>query len=419
MEIMNVIQSYLADPAAASRLTQSIATFVLLVLPLIAAVSFKLILKRVAKRLISWQPKAWGGNLYLLNPRLIRTLSYLIAVFMLKRSVTRILAAYEVRGEFVGRLFTAATVGLILVAVTNLLNATERIYSQLPLARARPMKAVVQLFTIFFFIIGAVLILAILFNQPVWGLVSGIGALSAVFLLVFKDPLLGVAASFQIGANNMVSIGDWIEMPKYNADGDVIDISLQTVKVRNWDKTITTIPIYALVSDSFKNWRGMTESGGRRIKRPILIDLKSICFCDAIMIERFRKVQFLTDYVTAKERELEQYNREHNIDPASPVNGRRLTNIGTFRAYLQAYLAAHPGINHEMITMVRQLQPTPEGLPLEIYAFTQTTAWVAYEGVQADIFDHVLAVLSEFGLRAYQQPSGWDIEGIGASALRA
>lgn len=415
---MELIQRYLADPAATSLLTQGVAAVILLILPFGVAAAFQFILKRVAKRLLSWQPKSWGGNLVLFNARLIRTLSHLVAVLMLQRSAKLILAAHEAGAEFVSRVCAAVAVGLILAAVTNLLNAAERLYSRLPLARTRPMKAVVQLFNVFLYIIGGVLILAILFNQPVWGLVSGIGALSAVFLLVFRDPLLGVAASFQIGANNMVSIGDWIEMPKYNADGDVIDISLQTVKVRNWDKTITTIPIYALVSDSFKNWRGMTESGGRRIKRPIFIDLKSIRFCDDAMIERFRKIQFLADYVAAKEHELAAYNREHNIDPSSSVNGRRLTNIGTFRAYVQAYLKAHPGINQGMINMVRQLESASEGLPLEIYAFTQTTAWVEYEGVQADIFDHLFAVLPEFGLRAYQQPSGWDIEAIGARVSR-
>jgi miniconductance mechanosensitive channel len=202
-------------------------------------------------------------------------------------------------------------------------------------------------------------------------------------------------------------------MPKYNADGDVIDISLQTIKVRNWDKTITSIPIYALVSDSFKNWRGMTESGGRRIMRSIHIDMKSIRLCDAAMLERFRKIHYIKDYISAKEEELARYNAERGIDDSVKVNGRRLTNIGTFRAYMTSYLRHHPGLRQDMTLMVRQLDPGPKGVPLQVWTFTATTAWVDYEGIQSDIFDHLLSVLPEFDLRAFQEPSGWDMERIG------
>ncbi|MFA7576744.1 MAG: mechanosensitive ion channel domain-containing protein, partial [Candidatus Muiribacteriota bacterium] len=243
----------------------------------------------------------------------------------------------------------------------------------------------------------------------VLGLLSGIGAMSAILMLVFKDSILGLAASFQLSANNMVNIGDWIEMPKYGADGDVIEITLQTIKVKNWDNTITTIPIYAMVSDSFKNWRGMSESGGRRIKRAINIDMISIKFATPEAIEKFSKMHYLKDYITAKKEEIDKYNKDNNIDTSSPVNGRRITNIGTFRVYIKNYLAANPHIHKNLISMVRQLPPTEQGLPIEIYCFTNDTAWVNYEAIQADIFDHLLSVIEEFDLRVYQLPSGADI----------
>jgi miniconductance mechanosensitive channel len=213
----------------------------------------------------------------------------------------------------------------------------------------------------------------------------------------------------------MLSLGDWLEMPKYGADGEVIDISLTTVKIRNWDKTITTIPTYALISDSFKNWRGMSESGGRRIKRAIHIDATSVHFLSEEDIARLRKAQLLSDYMQQKLMEIDSYNREQQIDSSSPTNGRRLTNLGTFRAYLTAYLKANPNIHSDMTQMVRQLHPGAEGIPIEIYAFTNDTEWLAYENIQADIFDHIFAVLPEFDLRVYQSPTGHDLQQLGKS----
>jgi miniconductance mechanosensitive channel len=207
----------------------------------------------------------------------------------------------------------------------------------------------------------------------------------------------------------MVQIGDWIEMPKYGADGDVIDISLHTVKVQNWDKTITTIPTHALIADSFKNWKGMSEAGGRRIKRSIYIDMTSIKFCDEEMLERFKKIRYIQQYINDKTEEIEEYNKRLGIDTDSLVNGRHLTNIGTFRAYIVQYLKNHPRIHKGMTQIVRQLEPTEKGLPIEIYAFTNDTAWAAYESIQSDIFDHILAVVPEFDLRLFQNPSGHDL----------
>jgi miniconductance mechanosensitive channel len=229
-------------------------------------------------------------------------------------------------------------------------------------------------------------------------------------MLIFKDSILGLVAGVQLSTNQMLHIGDWIEMPKYGADGDVIDISLTTVKVQNWDKTIATIPTYALVSESFNNWKGMEESGGRRIKRSINIDMKSVVFLDQEQIEKFRKYHLLADYITAKEKEIAEYNRSLELDDSIVTNGRRMTNLGTFRAYLENYLHNHPKIHQEMTFLVRHLQPTDKGLPLEIYVFSKDQAWTNYEALQADIFDHILAIMPQFGLRVFQNPTGDDFQ---------
>ena len=253
--------------------------------------------------------------------------------------------------------------------------------------------------------------LSVLLDRSPVLLLSGLGALTAVLLLIFKDAILGFVAGIHISANRLVRVGDWIEMPTHQADGDVIDISLTTVKVQNWDKTITTIPSYDLVSRPFKNWRGMQDSGGRRIKRAIMIDISTIRFADAAMIESFCGISLIKGYVEDKLAEIDAFNKEHGITD-HPRNGRALTNIGTFRAYCVAYLRAHPKIHDKMTFLVRQLAPTPKGLPLEIYVFTTDTAWVAYEGIQADVFDHLFAILPAFGLAAFQDATGLDLRSL-------
>lgn len=297
------------------------------------------------------------------------------------------------------------------------LDALVDIYNTLPFSRQLPIRSFVQVIKLITVLLVLVMAIALLLGKSPALLVSGLGAMTAVLMLVFKDPILGFVAGIQLSANRMLAVGDWLEMPKYNADGDVIEVSLTTVKVRNWDQTITTIPTYALISDSFKNWRGMQEAGGRRIKRSLFIDMTSIRFLTPEDIVRLRKAQLLSRYIDDKISEIERYNQEHGIDPASPVNGRRLTNVGTFRAYLVAYLQAHPGIHQNMIMIVRQLQPTPEGLPIEVYAFTKDIGWVAHEGVQSDIFDHILAVVPEFDLRVFQAPSSSDVRSLAAGRL--
>lgn len=255
--------------------------------------------------------------------------------------------------------------------------------------------------------------ISLLIGQSPLLLISGLGAMAAVLMLVFKDPILGLVAGIQLSANNMLKLGDWLEMAKYGANGTVVDVGLTTVKVRNFDNTITMIPTYALVSDSFINWRGMSESGGRRIKRSLNIDTTSVHFMSEEEHQRLMKSALLAPYIDAKTQELKTYNSELQADLSSPLNGRRMTNLGTFRAYLVAYLNAHPQIRKDMTLMVRQLAPTADGLPLEIYAFTNTTVWAQYESIQADIFDHTFAIVSEFGLRVHQTPTGNDMRAIG------
>jgi miniconductance mechanosensitive channel len=310
--------------------------------------------------------------------------------------------------DYIQRIVGAYMIFVSILVLNALLNAAMAIYRTTEVSATRPIKSFIDLAKILLYILGGVMILCALMKTSPWVFLSGIGAMTAVLLIVFKDSLLGLVASFQITSLDMVRNGDWIEMPKYGADGDVIEVSLHTVKVRNWDKTITTIPTYALVSESFKNWRGMSESGGRRIKRAIHIDMNSIKFCDEAMLERFGKFELIKGYIEEKAKEVETYNQEQEVDTTELINGRRLTNVGTFRAYIKAYLTNHPQIHQGMTFLVRQLAPGEHGLPIEVYVFSKIQAWAAYEAVQADIFDHILAVVPRFDLRVFQTPSGSD-----------
>ena len=300
----------------------------------------------------------------------------------------------------------------IILCLGKLLTAGEAVYNTYPISKKYAIRGYVQTLKIIIYMFGLIIAISLLIDQSPWVLLSGIGAITAVLIFVFKDTILSFVASLQILINDMVRVGDWIEMPKYGADGSVVDMALHTVKVQNWDKTITTIPTYKLIEDSFKNWRGMSDSGGRRIKRSIFIDQSSIRFCDDEMIDKFEKIQILKQYVICKKAELDAYNKELGIDTSQVVNGRRMTNVGTFRAYVIAYLRNHPKIRQNLTFLVRQLAPTPEGLPLEIYVFSNDIVWANYEAIQADIFDHILAVVPEFGLRVFQKPSGYDLERI-------
>ena len=279
------------------------------------------------------------------------------------------------------------------------------------ITQTNSIKSYVQLGKLIAYIVGALLITASLLNRSPLLLLSGLGAMSAVLMLVFKDTILSFVAGVQIASNDMLRVGDWIEMPQVGADGFVVDIALNTVKVQNWDKTIVSVPTWRLMSESFKNWRGMQQSGGRRIKRSLYLDASQVRFLDEAEAQKLSGVRLLTDYLRRKQDELSEWNQANAGNVPLSANRRRLTNIGTFRAYAEAYLKAHPDIHPHMTCMVRQLQPGAEGVPLEIYCFTRTTAWLDYERIQGDIFDYLMAVLPEFGLGVYQQPSGQDLRG--------
>ncbi|WP_404400081.1 mechanosensitive ion channel family protein [Idiomarina seosinensis] len=301
-------------------------------------------------------------------------------------------------------------------AISAAMSSLNLIYSRRPNAHLRPIKGFLQIGQIIVYLVASILIIAVLIDKSPIILLSGIGAMGAVTLLVFQDTLLSFVASIQLSSNDMIRVGDWIEMPQLNADGDVIDMALHTVRVQNWDKTITTIPTKRLISDSFKNWRGMQEAGGRRIKRSLFIDQNSIRFLDEPQVQSLKRFALLTNYLTTKEKELQAWNKQLTDQGSDAINTRQITNIGTFRAYIERYLQQHPKVEHNMTLLVRQLSPTPQGLPIEVYCFTNDIRWEFYEAIQADIFDHLYAILPQFDLQVYQETSGMDVRQAIATA---
>jgi len=301
---------------------------------------------------------------------------------------------------------------MLTLALTAMLGAANTIYSATPVAKDRPLKGFVQLVQILLWILGGVLIISAVLDRSPLLLLSGFGAMTAILLLVFKDTILSLVASVQLSAQDMVRVGDWIEMPQFGADGDVVDVQLHTVKVQNWDKTITTIPTHRLITDSFRNWRGMSQSGARRIKRAIHIDVSTIRMQTKDEVDHFMRFALLSDYIKTKQKELADYNAGLETEVDEEVNRRRLTNVGTFRAYAFNYLKNHPNIDQGKTLIVRQLGSGPEGLPIEIYCFANTTDWAVYENIQSDIFDHLMAIVPEFGLRLFQKPAGTDLSNL-------
>lgn len=373
----------------------------------------RLFIGRQVKALVAKTPTVFDD--YLVQLGVFDRLAMLVPGVLLYLALP---AAVFETGEARGGLERLIIVYVLVVGMliaTAFLTAVERTYHTLPDANARPIKSYVQMVKLLLYAAIAIAAIATLLGQSPWILLSGLGAMTAVLLLVFKDVLLGLVASVQLASHDMVRIGDWIEMPKFSVDGVVTDITLTTVKVRNWDNTLSLVPAYALVSDTFKNWRNMSESGGRRIKRSIPFDMTSVQFCTSEMLERFRRITLLESYIDKKLEEIAAYNAEHAVNLDETVNGRRLTNLGTFRAYAMLYLRNHPRIRQDMTLLVRQLAPEPAGIPLEIYAFSNDTAWANYEGIQADVFDHLLAVAPEFGLRVLQHPTGLDVRDVAAA----
>lgn len=308
------------------------------------------------------------------------------------------------------RLSAAVVVMAAAAAFSAFLDAVNDIYVEaFEQSRSRPIKGYLQGVSLLAYLGAGVVAIAILANQSPLVFLSGIGALTAVLMLIFRDTILSLVASIQIMSNDMIRIGDWVSMPQANTDGDVIEIALHTVKIQNWDKTISTIPTHKFISESFKNWRGMTESGGRRIKRSLRLDMNSVRFLSDDEIERLSRYETLREYMIEARRKIESYNAaKAQGDPGIIPEIRRLTNLGTFRFYVLNYLKANPRVSQEMTVLARQLEPGPKGVPIEIYCFSSDTAWAKYEGLQADLFDHLIAILPEFGLRAFQEPSGSD-----------
>jgi miniconductance mechanosensitive channel len=310
----------------------------------------------------------------------------------------------------VRRVAVASMIVVGALAVSSILRAGETIYNSHPEYRERPIKGYLQVASILLYLVAGLLVLAVLMDRSPWIFVSGIGAMAAVLLLVFRDTILSFVASIQIASNDMIRVGDWIEVPDLGADGDVVEVALHTVKVQNWDKTITTIPTHRLITDSFKNWRGMSESGGRRIKRSVSIDLQSVRFLTEDEIARFEDWSLLKDYIREKRSALETANATGGLDPAVSADLRRLTNLGTFRAWIWATLRSHPEIHQTGHTLlVRQLDSGPQGVPIEVYCFSNDTAWINYEEIQGDLFDRILAMVPEFGLKVFQAPAGSDL----------
>ena len=310
------------------------------------------------------------------------------------------------------RMIIALIVLMMMLTLGSIISSMNKIYEHLEIGKKIPLKSYLQIFKILLYLLGGITILSILMGRSPWVLLSGIGALTAVIMLIFRDTILSFVASIQISSSDLLKIGDWVEAPAFGADGDVIDIALHHVKIQNWDKTISTVPTYKLIDSSFKNWRGMSASGGRRVKRAIYIDMSSIQFCTQEMLKKYQKFETIAANLKEKLAEVEIYNIKHNVDTSELINGRRLTNVGTFRTYILQFLRNHPNVHQGMTLLVRQLNSTEHGLPIELYFFTNDTNWVKYEEIQSDIFDHILAAISEFDLRLFQNPTGRDFNNL-------
>ena len=392
-----------------ARLSSVIVTVLaMIVLAMIVHWITKWVVVKIIHRLVEKTKTDWDD--YLLKHKVFQSLSHLTSALVFYYS-----CGFSDIAEVTSLLTTFTNIYFVIIfvkVVSGTLKAANDIYLTTPYSASRSIKGYIQLVMILVYFIATIFIIAFIFKKSPLGLLTGLTAFAAVLLLVFKDPILGLVASIQLSANNMLKPGDWIEVPKHNANGTVVDISLTTVKVQNGDKTISTIPTYSLVTDSFLNWSGMEESEGRRIKRFINIDMKSVQFCDDQMLNKFKKFKLITNYITEKQNEIIEHNKSLGVVDDLIPNGRRQTNLGVFRKYLEEYLKNNPYIHNDMTFLVRHLQPTESGIPIEIYVFCKEKQLSNYESIQADIFDHILAVVPEFGLRVFQAPSGSDINDL-------
>ena len=407
--IKEILQSWGFNESWTDDLTSTIILVIILAIAFLGDAICKHVILTTVTRLVKKTKATWDDVVF--DRKVMIYLSHLVAPIILYILLPLAISNAGLL-TFILRICMIYIIAVFLKFISALLSALYHVYSEREQFRDRPLKGLLQTVQVILFFIGGIIIVSILIDKSPMVLLTGLGASAAVLMLVFKDSIIGFVSGIQLSANNMLKVGDWIEMPKYGADGTVIEVTLNTVKVRNWDNTITTIPPYALVSDSFQNWRGMQESGGRRIKRSIRIDMNSVKFCTPEMLAKYRKIRLLKDYIEETEKVVEEYNKEHGIDNSVLVNGRRQTNLGVFRAYLTNYLRSLPAVNQDLTCMVRQLQPTEQGIPLELYFFSSIKAWIPYEGVQADVFDHVLAIIPEFDLHVFQNPTGEDFRAL-------
>ncbi|WP_294477170.1 mechanosensitive ion channel family protein [uncultured Bacteroides sp.] len=412
-EVNNTLLSMGVNEAWADKIDNLVILLFIIAVAFLANVICRKIILRVVAKLVRQTKATWDDIVF--NDKVMANVSRMVAPILIYIAIPMAFPEHADSAvlDFLRRLCLIYIIAVFLRFVSALFTAIYQVYSAREQYKDKPLKGLLQTAQVILFFIGAIIIISILINKSPAVLLTGLGASAAVLMLVFKDSIMGFVSGIQLSANNMLKVGDWITMPKYGADGTVIEVSLNTVKVRNFDNTITTIPPYLLVSDSFQNWHGMEMSGGRRVKRSINIDMSSVRFCTPEMLAKYRKIQLLKDYVDKTEKVIEDYNKEHGIDNSILVNGRRQTNLGVFRAYLTNYLNNLPTVNHNLTCMVRQLQPTETGIPLELYFFSANKSWVPYEGIQADVFDHVLAIISEFDLCVFQSPSGADFRRIG------
>ena len=398
---------------AARMITYGVTTIVIILLTLFATWLVRSTLLRAVVRFIRNNKYNWDDSLIKYN--FFQCLSWYVPIIAFYLAQDLLLPTENPLATIVRRIILTGFVIITVRCTIALLNSVNEIYSSVRKGKT-PIRGYIDAAKIITYVMAAIFILAILTNRSPWGLLSVLGGLTAITMLVFKDSILGFVASVQLSGTDMIRVGDWIEMPSYGADGDVIDISIHSVRVQNWDKTITTIPTYALIANSFKNWRGMSESGGRRIKRSLNIDMNSIRFVTDEELENLSRIALISSYVKERQQEIKQYNTDNRVDTSVIINGRRQTNIGIFRAYIIAYLRQHPKIHKNMTFLVRHLQPGEDGLPVEIYVFSNDQVWANYETIQANIFDHILAALPIFDLRIFQNPTGFDYRNLALPA---
>lgn len=421
MQALNqIIFEWLFKITAKNNFSQLLSTiimgFAILIVAFFLLYIARKIMQSVAHRMSKHTKTEWDD--IFLKHHLFLGIAHFIPASIIYFSANFADSFYPDLNKFITSLSNLYFLFAAMYTFNAILSSLNEIYNKsFSFAKEKPITGFIQMMKIFAYFVAILIVIAILFNKELGSLLTGLGAMAAILMLIFRDSILGFVAGFQISMNNMVKIGDWISMPQRGADGPVTEINLTTVKVENWDKTISNLPTYSLVSESFVNWKGMEESGGRRIMRSINIDMESVKFCDAIMLEKFEKFRLIKDYVITKQKEIEEFNSKMKVLPDEYFNGRRQTNLGIFRKYLEAYLKDHPKVHNDMTFLIRHLEPTDKGIPIQVYVFSKENTWAKYEAIQADIFDHIIAVLPEFGLRIFQIPSGHDLRTLKSTTI--